>query len=126
MKNQSGTIKTNLELDRHTLHHNIYIIINFFITIIIIILDNVHNQQKTKGGWRSGLAREEEAWLKKKEKFDKMMAEEKEKVTRRKLIKALVDVEEEMDSIKKQIFGGQLKPDLERKSLNWVQKKMRT
>ena len=78
----------------------------------------VHNQQKTKGGWRSGLAREEEAWLKKKEKFDKMMAEEKKKVTRRKLIKALVDVEEEMDSIKKQIFGGQLKPDLERQSLN--------
>ena len=90
------------------------IIINFLIIITIIILDNFHDQQETKGWWRSGLAREEEAWLKKKEKFDKIMAEEKEKVTRRKLIKALVDVEEEMDSIKKQIFGGQLK----RQSLN--------
>ena len=61
MKNQSGTIKTNLELDRvvmgvqvftgdsqeevmifrdkHTLHHNIYIItIITIITIIIIIV----------------------------------------------------------------------------------------
>ena len=87
-----------------------YIIIMFIIIIkfiTCIILDNVHYQQETKGWWRSGLAREEEAWLKKKEKFDKMMAEEKEKVTRRKLIKALVEVEEEMDSIKKQIFGGQ-------------------
>ena len=96
----------------------LFIIINFFIIITIIILDNVHNQQKTKGGWRPGLAREEEAWLKKKEKFDKMMTEEKEKVTRRKTIKALVEVEEEMDSIKKQIFRGQLKPDLGIQSLN--------
>ena len=65
MKNQSGTIKTNLELnrvvmggsggyrrfpggsdhfswqtDRHTLHHNIYIN-NIEIIIIIIIIDNI-------------------------------------------------------------------------------------
>ena len=31
------------------------IIINFLIIITIIILDNFHDQQETKGGWRSGL-----------------------------------------------------------------------
>ena len=77
-----------------------------------LILDLVSGQALEQGG-RGRRAREEEAWLRRRERFDGMMAKERDKVTRRKLTKALEEVEEEMDSIMEQMFGGKLEGKLE-------------
>ena len=74
-------------------------------TVDALILDLVSVQVLDQGGKR---AREEEAWLRRRERFDGMMAKERDKVTRRKLTKALVEVEEEMDSIMSQMFGSKM------------------
>ena len=74
-------------------------------TVDALILDLVSVQVLDQGGRR---AREEEAWLRRRERFDGMMAKERDKVTRRKLTKALVEVEEEMDSIMSQMFGSKM------------------
>ena len=77
-----------------------------------LILGLVSGQALEQGG-RGRRAREEEAWLRRRERFDGMMAKERDKVTRRKLTKALEEVEEEMDSIMEQMFGGKLEGKLE-------------
>ena len=77
-----------------------------------LILDLVSGQALEQGG-RGRRAREEEAWLRRRERFDGMMAKERDKVTRRKLTKALEEVEEEMDSIMEQMFGGKLEGKFE-------------
>ena len=73
---------------------------------LILDLVSVQPLDQRGGGKR---AREEEAWVKKRERFDRMMAKERDKVTRRKLMKALMEVEEEMDSIMEQMFVNKLK-----------------
>ena len=73
-----------------------------------LILGLVSGQALEQGG-RGRRAREEEAWLRRRERFDGMMAKERDKVARRRLTKALEEVEEEMDSIMEQMFGGKLK-----------------
>ena len=82
----------------------------------MLILDLVNDQGV--GGRRAGraFAREEEAWARKRERFDGMMAKERDKVMRRKLMRAVLEVEEEMDSIMEQMFGSsklkEKEPDL--------------
>ena len=82
----------------------------------MLILDLVTDQGV--GGRRAGraFAREEEAWARKRERFDGMMAKERDKVMRRKLMRAVLEVEEEMDSIMEQMFGSsklkEKEPDL--------------
>ena len=60
---------------------------------------------------------DEEAWLRRRERFDRMMAKERDKVTRRKLMKALMEVEEEMDSIMEQMFASKLERGKEESDL---------
>ena len=82
----------------------------------MLILDLVTDQGV--GGRKAGraFAREEEAWARKRERFDGMMAKERDKVMRRKLMRAVLEVEEEVDSIMEQMFDSsklkEKEPDL--------------
>ena len=81
-----------------------------------LIFDLVSVQPlEQRGGGKK--AREEEAWVKKRERFDRMMAKERDKVTKRKLMKALMEVEEEMDSIMEQMFASKLERGKEESDL---------
>ena len=82
----------------------------------MLILDLVTDQGVGGGKAGRAFAREEEAWARKRERFDGMMAKERDKVMRRKLMRAVLEVEEEMDSIMEQMFGSsklkEKEPDL--------------
>ena len=82
----------------------------------MLILDLVTDQGVGGGKAGRAFAREEEAWLRKRERFDGMMAKERDKVMRRKLMRAVLEVEEEVDSIMEQMFDSskpkEKEPDL--------------
>ena len=82
----------------------------------MLILDLVTDQGVGGGKAGRAFAREEEAWARKRERFDGMMAKERDKVMRRKLMRAVLEVEEEVDSIMEQMFDSsklkEKEPDL--------------